>query len=346
MSRNSVLLAATAFAATLALVTGCSSTADEPAAEETTAAGGLEQFEEAAFEEGQLTVYASAAESMIVSLIDGFMDEYPEISVDYFRAAGTALFNRFATEADAGSTIADVFMPTVQPAFVSDNPDWFVKLTDEDMPLAAEWPAEFRDDFTVQTTVEEIVVIVNSDNVKNPPKTWDDVLDEQYKGRIILVDPLASPGYMSWYAIAREAFGDEFLEGLAALDPVWVDTGATGAQQVATGQYDLVIPTYPSHAVALIDQGAPLELITNLDPTQGITTSIAITADAPNPNAARLFANWLLTPAAYEIWCGDPVYSATIEGTSCQPLASNYVEPKWDVSETEQNEIVALLGRG
>lgn len=336
--------ALTAGMAALALIAGCGGQAAD---ERDPGAGGdeIQSIEEAAIEEGQLTLYASAGESQIEAMAEKFMDDYPEISVDYFRAAGTALFNRFATEAESGSVTADVFMPTVQPSFVEENAEWFVELGPDEVPALAEWPEEFQDEYTFEIAVEEVVAIYNTETVQSAPASWEDVLDEQYQGRIVLVDPESSPGYMSWYSIMQDRFGDEFLTGLAELDPVWVDTGAVGAQQVAAGSHDISLPNYPSHAVALIAQSAPIEMVTDLDPTQGITTSVALTANAPNPNAAKLFANWLTTQSAYEAVCADGVYSATVEGTDCLPLASNFVEPVWEVPGERQEEIVELLGR-
>lgn len=343
MSRKKLICAGLVLTLSALTLAACSGNA--PAGEGSGGDSPLAELEQAAFEEGELTVYTGAGESQIEALVDAFMDQYPELSVEYFRGAGTALFNRFATEAEAGSVVADVFVPTVQPSFVTDNADWFLPLDEELLPALADWPEEFRTEYTAQPVVEEIVAIYNTDTVDTPPETWEDVLDEKYRGRIVLIDPLASAGYMSWFAILREALGDDFLEQLGELDPLWVDTGAVGAQQVATGQYDIVVPAYPSHSASLIDQGAPLELIRNLEPTQGLTTNVALTADAPNPNAARLFANWLLSPEAYEVYCAEGVYFATIEGTDCPAVSSNFVEPKWDVSQEEQDEIVALLGR-
>lgn len=340
MRRTHLISAGAVVSLAVVALAGCSGSSS---GEE--ASGPLGELEQAAFDEGELTVYTGAGESQIEALVDAFMDKYPEISAEYFRGAGTALFNRFATEAESGSVVADVFVPTVQPSFVTEHADWFLPLDEDLLPELEGWPEEFRTEYTVQPVVEEIVTIYNTDTVTDPPETWDDVLDPRYKGRIILVDPQASAGYMSWYSILREERGDEFLEELADMDPLWVDTGAVGAQQVATGQYDLVVPGYPSHTAGLIEQSAPLDVVRNQDPAQGLTTDVALTADAPNPNAARLFANWLLTPEAYEVYCDQGVYSATIEGTECPDVSSNYVEPHWDVSQDEQEEIVALLGR-
>jgi len=296
--------------------------------------------------EGSLTVYASAAESTIQDLLAAFNKQYPDIQTDYFRGAGTALFNRFQSEAEAGTTAADVFMPTIQPSFITDHADWFTKLDDDVLPGYSDWPADFKTDYTVQTVVEEVTVLYNTNNVKNPPKSWQDVVaSDQYKGKIVLLDPTSSPSYMSWYEIMRQKFGDDFLRKLAALDPVYVDTGATGAQQVANGSMDLMLPAYPSHATALIAQGAPLDMVTNLDPTQGITTSVAITSGAPHPNAAALFAHWMTTKDAFNAYCSGGMFSAVIPGTDCQQLASNYVQPIWDISQAEKDQIVSLLGR-
>lgn len=341
MSRAKLIRAGIALSTVALLLAGCASSGDGG----TTNDGPLADIEQAAFDEGQLTVYTGAGESQIEALVDAFMDQYPDISVEYFRGAGTALFNRFSTEVESGSVVADVFIPTVQPSFVTDHSDWFLPLDEDLLPALDGWPEQFRTEYTAEPVVEEVVTIYNTDTVEDVPTTWDEVLDPKYKGRIVLVDPMASAGYMSWYSIMLDTYGEEFLTRLGEMDPMWVDTGAVGAQQVATGQYDLVVPGYPSHTAGLVEQGAPVDVARNQDPTQGLTTSVALVADAPNPNAARLFANWLLTPDAYEVYCDQGVYSSTIPGTDCPDVASNYVEPNWEVSAEEQDKIVELLGR-
>lgn len=333
---------AAAAAAIVLLLPGC---AGSGSSAEQNRDPALAPFEEAAFDEGQLTVYTGAGESQIKALVDAFSEDYPEISVDYFRAAGTSLFNRFASEQKSGAVTADVFIPTVQPSFVQDHPDWFVPLTEDVMPKAGGWPKRFRTKTTVEVAVEEVVAVYNTDSVPKPPTSWDQLLDERYRGKIILTDPKASPGYMSWYSIMRKREGDDFLKKLAALDPLWVDTGAVGAQQVATGGYAVSLPSYPSHVVSLKEEGAPVDMVRDLDPTQGLTTSVAITSGAPNPAAAKLFANWLVSKSGYQALCADSVYSGTIDGTPCAPLAKHYVAPAWDLPESEQQRVLKLLGR-
>ena len=65
------------------------------------------------------------------------------------------------------------------------------------------------------------------------------------------------------------------------------------------------MPGVPSILQPLVDRGAPLAM--NMP---GVTTGpeavIGITKDARNPNAARLFAYWLLTPGGQAALNADP----------------------------------------
>jgi iron(III) transport system substrate-binding protein len=304
----------------------------------------LATLEAAANEEGTLTVYASAGESQIQAITDTFKKDYPNIDVSYLRLPGGPLLNRYASEAQSGSVAADVFMPAVQPDFIEKHPDWFVKVTDEMIPSAKGWPSKFRTDLQIHIAIENVVLTYNKNLVKTPPTSWEDVLDPKWTGKAMITDPRSSPGYMSWFYIMQQKFGDDFLKRLAALKDPLVDSGAVGAQKVAAGAYAMSFPSYPSHTIALEESGAPIGVLKDLNPTQGLTTSVAISAKAPHPNAARLFANWLVGPKGHNVLCGG-VYSAVGKGAAeCDPVATNYTPAVYDISAADQAKILSLLG--
>lgn len=324
----------------MVLLAGCAQ--DAPAPESTDGAS----LEESAIQEGSLLIYGGSADNQMKALVDGFNEKYPSIQVDYFRAPGASLLNRFATEAESGSVIADVFMPTVQPEFISeDHPEWFVELTDEEFPAAADWPADFREDKVLTAWVQNVVLGYNVEQVKSPPASWEDVLDPRFTGKIMLLDPRASAATMAWYEIIRSAYGDDFLKKLVAQNGQWIDSAAVGAQQVAAGAFAMSFPTYASQLIGLKQSGAPVDIVKNLEPNMALFTYFAVSADAPHPNAARLFASWLLGPDGREVICADQVYAAIGGGdSSCESVLPGSIPPNFSLTDSEKTHVLDLLG--
>ena len=108
---------------------------------------------------------------------------------------------------------------------------------------------------------------------------------------------------------------------------------------------DALLPGYDRFAVDSIKQGAAIAAVTNLDPMVALTTSVAIPVDAPHPNAARLFANWLVSPPGLRLLCGDGAYAAVIQVPGCPPVGPYFTPAMENIPQAEVDQIVALLGR-
>ena len=63
---------------------------------------------EGAKKEGKVVVYSFTAVDQLKPLLDEFHKKYPFITPEHYRANATGVFNKFATEARAGQTFADV----------------------------------------------------------------------------------------------------------------------------------------------------------------------------------------------------------------------------------------------
>src|SRR6266540_5608617 len=63
---------------------------------------------EGAKREGKVVVYSFTAVDQLKPLLDEFQKKYPFITPEHYRANATGVFNKFATEARAGQTLADV----------------------------------------------------------------------------------------------------------------------------------------------------------------------------------------------------------------------------------------------
>src|SRR3546814_2551661 len=84
-------------------------------------------------------------------------------------------------------------------------------------------------------------------------------------------------------------------------------------------------------AAKLLEQGAPIGIVTPGAPSLGNETSIGLAAAAPNPENARLFFDFYLSEAGQAAACGGESASGLGDIPGCQPLPDDFVPPSFDI---------------
>jgi iron(III) transport system substrate-binding protein len=269
----------------------------------------LASLEAAAKAEGQVIIYSSNQDAEMEAKLAAFEAKYPEINAEYIRLPSAQVFARFIAEHDAGTTQADL-LTTASTVIFQEQPELFIPLGPDNLPALAEQTpliaAENPNYAVYQTDVQ--LVTYNSDRVSDADiaehlQSWEDLADPRWKGQIAIVDPRASTNQLSFFLGLRDVYGDEWYARFMQNEPEVVGTASAAAQQVAAGAYELLVPSVPVHSAALRAQGAPigLTLPTGLNhaPAQGT----AVPVGAAHPNAALLFANWLLSAEGQTLQC-------------------------------------------
>lgn len=335
--------------------------AEEPASEETTAPAettvpdGASEAEweaviEAAKEEGALTFYSSEVEAVNEAVIAEFEEQYPEIDVEYLRLASGPLSTRVLEEVNAGIHVVDV-LRLGDPALADQHADLFVDMTPELLPSLAEYPeTAYRYPWAVSTQYSPYSINYNTDLVTGDdvPDSWTDLLDPMWEGQMILSDPRGSTTNMAWHEAMARAHGIEYVETFAGQGWDLIDSSGPGAQQVAAGAYALSVPPYPGHATPVIDEGAPVAYVIPNDPVVYNQDTLMVLAQAPNPNAARLFANFRLSMDGQTAMCASTTASATLPGVpgcvDISELGDDTMLAKDLWTEEEQAEYLEILG--
>lgn len=297
---------AVTLSALLMIVSACGGSSPAPASQQrsseepSTSESTENSLEELANEEGQVTVYCAASTDACQEVANRFNERYPNIEVQNFRQPGGVLFERLRTDAARGNTVADVWMH-------SDIATYLIGV-EEGLVEPYETEHEFPDSYNVliphgyPAWVTTLAVGINTDLV-NPEDqkalaaSWDGVLDPKWKGKIATADPSQSGSVFNYFFVLKEQMGDEafwkWLEGLSQQDVAIFDSAVPPGEAVARGEFAMAL-TGEHLFSQQVTRGAPVS-VAYPKPVPGYVGVIGLVANAPHPNAAKLYLEWFIS---------------------------------------------------
>jgi spermidine/putrescine-binding protein len=155
--------------------------------------------------EGQVLWYFGNAPTVLDRVTSSFAKEHPDIKIQALSFGGSEGSQRFAAENDAGVSSADLLYHAV-PGWADEAlwKGWLQPLDESYLPALKAFPKEFRSEAEYISSVRLANIMINTDAVSDPPKVWKDLLDPQYKGKIVLTDPRNIPAWMALFNILYE----------------------------------------------------------------------------------------------------------------------------------------------
>ncbi len=261
---------------------------------------------EAAQAEGEVVWYSTLiVQQAVRPMAEAFERAHPGIEVRYIRQTSSDIALRITTEAQAGRVSADVFdgTATIFPLLEAGLVGRFVPES------AAAYPVELVDSDGRWIAMNSYFMTpaYNSSLVApdEAPQTLDDLLDPRWRGRIAwATDPnvVGPPGFIG---AVLETLGEEpgmaYLRRLADQDIVNVPAAQrTVLDQVIAGEYSLALMTFNHHSAISQAQGAPVDWI-RMDPAVSTFNMLGLLDEAPHPNAARLFIEYVASEAGQAV---------------------------------------------
>ena len=260
----------------------------------------------AAKKEGAVTWYTTQIINQFARPAAEVFEKTYGVKVNYVRSNPEEMVLRVMNEAKAGRLQVDVIDGTSSiPALKREG------LTAKFIPEnARRLPAQFIDaegewvagNFYVHQP------IFNTDLVKKgtEPRSYEDLLDPKWKGKMSwssLTSSSSAPGFVGIALMHMgEQKGMEYLRKLATQNITPVNSAARQVvDQVMAGEYPLTRQAFHHHAVISGAKGAPVQWIP-LEPAMAVLSVIAVTKDAPHPNAARLFTEFLVSPEGQQLY--------------------------------------------
>ena len=252
--------------------------------------------EAAAKREGTVTWYTATPVAAAQHIVTEFQKQ-TGIKVEMLRASGQTLIRRFMQEAAAGRIYADVMTMSDMSAanamtrrglFVPFKPVAFDKVFAEAKDPNGHYVAQ-------RPTL--VGMVARTDRVASAdlPKTWTDLMQPKYKGRMVMADPSFASLQLMLVATLSQKLGWQFYEGLRKNDTLVVQ----GNEQV----YDMIkrgerVIAAEASDPQIYTGGVMPPNMTAIFPETGsilVPTPTAVIKGSPHPNAAKLFAQFNLT---------------------------------------------------
>ena len=261
-------------------------------------AGALAQSQqeliEGAKKEGKVVWYGSLSLEDVKRLGDAFEKKYPFIQVEPFRASGEKLANKIMTETRAGRYFYDVVATgafEIWPLYKRGLVGKYIS------PESKAYGKAFKDPEGSWNDLYDNYYVIGYNTKlvpkKDAPRGWDDMLDPRWKGKFA-VDPEDYEWYMAMLDYMGEEKGKGFMRRLAKQDIQWRKGHTLLAQQMVAGEFETAL-IYAHRAEKMRPQGAPIDWEPSQTPIVTGMRVVSIGAKPPNPNAAKLLMDYVLS---------------------------------------------------
>jgi len=251
---------------------------------------------EAAKKEGKLAFYTSMDLLVAERIAKVFEAKFSAIAVRVERTGSERLFQRIAQEYDSRTYAVDVISSAdASHSLVWKRNGWLAAYLPED--VAQHFPKDYFDpDGQFMTTRVWLCPIGYNTNLvkaEDAPRSFADLLDPKWAGKMVKAHPAFSGTVMTaTFQLVRE-LGWGYFEKLAKQRVLQIQSSTDTPKKLVLGERMVAVDGNDYNLLQLKEQNQAVEIVYPREGTPLITGPSAVFKNAPNPNAARLFQNWL-----------------------------------------------------
>jgi iron(III) transport system substrate-binding protein len=258
---------------------------------------------DAARKEGQVIYYTSTDLPVAEKLAKAFEAKYSGIAVRVERTGAERVFQRIGQEYSSNIHAVDVVNSSDAAHFIVWKRDGILApYVPEDV---ASYPAEHKDadgqfaSFRVWLSI--IAYNTNLVRAEDAPKSFADLLDPKWKGKIVKAHPGYSGTIMTATYQMQRDLGWSWFEQLAKQNIMQVQSSADPPKKLDLGERAVMADGNEYNIFQLKEKGRPVEPVYASEGSPLIIGPNGIFKSSPNPNAAKLFQSFCFSRDAQQL---------------------------------------------
>jgi iron(III) transport system substrate-binding protein len=280
---------------------------------------------EAAKKEGRVVMMGPVGADVRDAFTLGFQKKYPEIRVDYSGMPGASVAPKLLAELRARRYITDLVVAGTTTALQSLQPvnaivpmqPFLVGPESQDQSKWRGGKFHFSDNAGRYNLVYgmrvQVAFVANPEMVpQGKIKGWKDLLHPEWKGKIASLNPRRAGAGLDlatfWYTNEKLGLGKNFIKQLYGSQEIFFSNDERQLLDfVARGRYPIAIGPSGVLAFEFMSKGLPVTLVGSGSLQEGgfVTASngtITVPYNAPRPNAAKLYLDYLLSREGQSAW--------------------------------------------
>jgi iron(III) transport system substrate-binding protein len=284
--------------------------------------------------EGKLVIYGVGNPELYNPVKAAFEAEFPGITIEGVDQRGRETREKILAEQNSKTFVVDVAIsgPDTQAALIQEKvtDDFSSQFIDKVVPdLKPQYAASNPRVVNIYT----VAVNTNLVPADQEPKSWNDVLNPKWQGKLAMDDPRGSGPGGTIMSGVEAVLGNEWSAKLASQKVFFATQAGPLWAGINRGEYAMFLSGQHTDVIAQKQQGAPVKQVR---PAEGIgltPTAQSLIKNAPHSNAAKLWIDWSLSEKGQQL-LGDLGYGPVRQGINPKlpeaSLANTKILPRDD----------------
>ena len=260
--------------------------------------------------EGKVVLYSCPGRENVEPVVKEFERLYPGIKVEVTYGKGSQLQEKIRSEARAGRPTADLHSCGWNGLYQFGVEGYLEKYLSPELAYF-DPSAMDKTGLTIPHSAHIYGIVINTRHVgpEEGPRSWADLADPKWKGKLAIQDPRPGGGGFSWFVqtLTDPNLGENYLRKMAQQKIFFGRTNDLVHSLLARGEYFVHLAGPEERASTETPKSAPVKFLKPRDGAFFTRIAFGLVKSAPHPNASKLYIDFALTEAGQKA-VGDTGY--------------------------------------